>query len=161
MICGTLHVKEMVSLEYGLVNSVEQCLYWQIENKIFLYYLLCMTCGTLDVKEMVSLNMASFLVQNNLCVVKLSIRSFFIIFYVYLWDTVCKGNGFIKYGLVPSVEQSLCWQIEYKIFLYYLLCMIFVTLHVKKMVSLNISLFLVQNNFCAGKFSIRSFFIIY
>ena len=91
MICGTLHVKEIVSLEYGLVNSAEQCLSWQIENKIFLYYLLCITCGTLDVKEMVSLcmicgtlhvkemvslNISSFLVRNNLCAGKLSIRSF-------------------------------------------------------------------------------------
>ena len=33
-----------------------------------------------------------------------------------LWDTACKRNGFIKYDLVPSVEQSLCFQIEYKIF---------------------------------------------
>ena len=82
MICGTLHVKEMVSLEYGLVNSAEQSLSWQIENKIFFYYLLCMICGTLHAKQMVSLNMALFEVQNNLCVVKLSIRSFFIIFYV-------------------------------------------------------------------------------
>ena len=54
MICGTLHVKEMVSLEYGLVNSAEHSLSWQIENKIFLYYLLCMICMTLHVKEMVS-----------------------------------------------------------------------------------------------------------
>ena len=41
-----------------------------------------MICGTLHVKEMVSLNMASFLVWNNLCAGKLSIRSFFIIYYV-------------------------------------------------------------------------------
>ena len=78
-----------------------------------------------------------------------------------LWDTACKRNGFIKYGLVPSVEQSLCWQIEYKVFLYYLLCMICGTLHVKEMVSLNMALFVVRNNHCAGKLSIRSFFIIY
>ena len=54
-----------------------------------------------------------------------------------LWDTACKRNGFIKYGLVPSVEQSLCRQIEYQVFLYYLLCMSCGTLHVKEMVSLN------------------------
>ena len=82
MMCGTLHVKEMVSLEYGLVNSAEQSLSWQIENKIFFYYLLCMTCGTLHVKEMVSLNMALFLVRNDISVLKLIIRSFFIIYYV-------------------------------------------------------------------------------
>ena len=78
-----------------------------------------------------------------------------------LWGTACKRNGFIKYGLVPSVEQSLCWQIEYKMFLYYLLCMICETLHVKEMVSLNMASFLVWNNLSAGKLSIRSFFIIY
>ena len=55
-----------------------------------------------------------------------------------LWETACKRNGFVDSGLVPSVEQSLCWQIEYKIFLYYLLCMICETLHVKEIVSLNI-----------------------
>ena len=77
-----------------------------------------------------------------------------------LWDTASKRNGFIKYGLVPSVEQSLCWQIEYKVLLYYLLCMIYGTLHVKEIVSLNMSSFLVRNNLCAGKLSIRSFFII-
>ena len=77
-----------------------------------------------------------------------------------LWDTACKRNGFIKYALVPSAEKSLCWQIEYKIFLYYLLCFICVTLHVKVMVSLNMASFLVLNNLCAGKLSIRSFFII-
>ena len=82
MICGTLHVKEMVSLEYVLVNSAEQSLSWQIENKIFFYYLLCMICGTLHLKEMVSLNMASFLVRNNLSAGKLSVRSFLIIYYV-------------------------------------------------------------------------------
>ena len=49
-----------------------------------------------------------------------------------LWDTSCKKNGFIKYGLVPSEELSLNWQIEYEIFFYYLLCMICGTLHVKK-----------------------------
>ena len=80
MICGTLHVKEMVSLEYGLVNSAEKSLSWQIENKIFLYYLLCMICGALHVKEMVSLNMALLIVRNNFSVVKLSIRSFFIVY---------------------------------------------------------------------------------
>ena len=69
-------------IKYGLVPSVEQSLVWQIEDKVFLYYLLCMTCGTLHVKEMVSLNMASFLAQNNPCAAKLSISSFFIIFYV-------------------------------------------------------------------------------
>ena len=76
-----------------------------------------------------------------------------------LWDTACKRNGFIEYIFVLSVEQSLCWQIEYKIFLYYLLCMICGTLHLKEMVSLNISSFLVRNNLCAGKLSIRSFFL--
>ena len=54
-----------------------------------------------------------------------------------LWETACKRNGFIESGLVPSVEQSLCWQIEYQVFLYYLLCMSCGTLHVKEMVSLN------------------------
>ena len=78
-----------------------------------------------------------------------------------LWDTACNGNGFIKYRLVLSVEQSLCWQIQYKISLYYLLCMICGTLHVKEMVSLNRAFFLVRNNFCGGKLSIRFFFIIY
>ena len=78
-----------------------------------------------------------------------------------LWDSACKRNGFIKYGLVPCVKQYLCWQIEYKIFLYYLLCMICGTLHLKEMVSFNITSFLVQNNLCPDKFSIRSFFIIY
>ena len=77
------------------------------------------------------------------------------------WDTSCKRNGFIKYGLVPSEELSLNWQIEYKIFLYHLLCMICGTLHVKEMVSLNMASLLVQNNLCAGKLSIRSFFIIF
>ena len=78
-----------------------------------------------------------------------------------LWDTACKRNGFIKYGLVLSAEQSLSWKIEYKIFLYYLLCLICRTLHVKEMVSFNMASFLVQNNLCAGKLSIRSFFIIF
>ena len=78
-----------------------------------------------------------------------------------LWDTACKRNGFIKYGLVPSAEQSLCWIIQYKIFLYYLLCMICGTLHVKEMVSLNVASLIVRNYICAGKLSIRSFFIIY
>ena len=78
-----------------------------------------------------------------------------------LWDTACKRNSFIKYGLFISAEQSLCWQIDYKIFLYYFLCMICETLHVKEMVSLNMALFPVRNNFCAGKLIIRSFFIIY
>ena len=41
-----------------------------------------MICLTLHVKEMVSLNRASFLVQNNLCDSKLSVRAFFIIYYV-------------------------------------------------------------------------------
>ena len=100
-----------------------------------------MICWTLHVKEMVSLNMASLIVRNNIC--------------------ACIRNGFIEYGLVNSVEQSLRWQIEYKIFLYYLLCMICVTLHVKEMVSLNMSLFLVRNDISVGKLSIRSFFIIY
>ena len=78
-----------------------------------------------------------------------------------LWDTACKRNGFIKYGLVPSVEHSLSSQIEHKVFLFYLLCMICGTLHVKEIVSLNMELFVVRNNHCAGKLSIRSFFIIY
>ena len=77
-----------------------------------------------------------------------------------LWDTACKRDGFIKYALVPSVEQSLCWQIEYKIFLYYILCMICGTRHGKEMVSLNMASFQVRNNLCAGKLSIKSFFII-
>ena len=71
-----------------------------------------------------------------------------------------KKNGFSIYGLLPSTEQSLCWQIEYKIFSYYLLCMICGTLHVKEMVSLNMALLIVRNNLCAGKLSIRSFLII-
>ena len=76
-----------------------------------------------------------------------------------LLDNACKRNGFIKYGLVPSVKQYFCWQIEYKIFLYYLQCMICRTLHV--MISLNMASFIVRNNLCAGKLSITSFFIIY
>ena len=60
-----------------------------------------------------------------------------------LWDTASKRNGLIKYILVLSAEQSLCSQIEYKVFLYYLLCMICGTLHVKEMVSLNIASFLI------------------
>ena len=78
-----------------------------------------------------------------------------------LSDNACNRNRFSKYDLVPSAEQSLCWQIEYKIVVYYLLCMICETLHVKEMVSLNMASFLVWNNLCAGKLSIRSFFIIY
>ena len=78
-----------------------------------------------------------------------------------LWDTACKRNGFIKYGLLPSEEQSLCWIIQYKIFLYYLLCMICGTLHVKVMVPLNVAWLIVRKNICAAKLSIRSFFIIY
>ena len=77
------------------------------------------------------------------------------------FDYACKRNGFIKYGLGPSMEQSLCWQIVYKFLLYYFLCMICGTLHVKEMVSLNLASFLVWNNLCAGKLSIRSVFIIY
>ena len=77
------------------------------------------------------------------------------------WDITCKRNSFIKYGLVPSAEQSLCWQIECKIFLYYLLCTICGTMPVIEMVSVNIASFLVLNNLCAGKLSMRSFFIIY
>ena len=53
-----------------------------------------------------------------------------------LYDTACKRNGFIKYGLVNYSEQFLCCQIEYKIFLYYLLGMICGRLHVKEIVSL-------------------------
>ena len=41
-----------------------------------------MICETLHVKEMVSLNMAFLIVRNNLSAYKLSIRSFFIIYYV-------------------------------------------------------------------------------
>ena len=52
-----------------------------------------------------------------------------------LWHTACKRNGFIQYGLLPSAEQSFCWQIEYMDFLYYLLCMICRTMHVIEMVS--------------------------
>ena len=78
-----------------------------------------------------------------------------------MWTTACKENGFIKYGLLPSAEQSLCWQIEHKIFLYHLLCMICGTLHVREMVSLKMASLIVQHNLCAGKSSIRSFFIIY
>ena len=78
-----------------------------------------------------------------------------------LWNNACKRNGFIKYRLVPSVEQSLCCQIEYKFCVYYLLCMICGTLYVKEMVSLNMASFLVWNNLYAGKLSIKSFFIIY
>ena len=77
------------------------------------------------------------------------------------WDIACNRNGFSKYGLVPSPEQSLCWQIEYKIFLYYLLCMISGTLHVKELASLNMASYLVWNNLCPGKLSLRTFFIIY
>ena len=82
MICGTLHVEKNGFIKYGLLPSAEQSLCLQIENKIFLYYLLCMISGTLHVKEIVSLNMASFLVRNNICAGKLSIRLFFIIYYV-------------------------------------------------------------------------------
>ena len=53
-----------------------------------------------------------------------------------LWETASKRNGFIKYGLIPSAEQFLCWQIEYKIFFSYLQGMICGKLHVKEMVSL-------------------------
>ena len=53
-----------------------------------------------------------------------------------LWDTACKINGFIKYVLVPSAKRYFCWQIDYKIFLYYLLGMICGKLHIKEMVSL-------------------------
>ena len=79
----------------------------------------------------------------------------------HLCYTAYKTNGFIKYGLVPIAEISLCWEIEYMDFLYYLLCMICLTLHVKEMVSVYMASFLVRNNLCAGKLSIRSFFIIY
>ena len=78
-----------------------------------------------------------------------------------LWDNACKRDGLIKYALVPCAGQFLCWQIEYKIFLYYFLCMICGTLHVKEMVLLSLASFLVWNNLCAGKLSKRSFFIIY
>ena len=96
-------------IKYGLIPCAEQSLCYQIEYKIFLYYLLCMICGTLHVTEMVSVNMASFLVQNNLCAGKLSLRTFFIIWYVSFVDTACKGNVSIKYNLVPYPHQSLCW----------------------------------------------------
>ena len=78
-----------------------------------------------------------------------------------LWHTACKRNGLIESGLVPSLQQSLCWQIEYKFCLYHLLCMICGTLHVKEMVSFNMATFLVRNNLFAGKLSIWTFFIIY
>ena len=78
-----------------------------------------------------------------------------------LSDNDCKRNGFSKYGLAPCAEQSLCWQIEYQNFLYYLVFMICGTLHLKEMVSLNMAWFLVRKNLCAGRLSIRSFFIIY
>ena len=77
------------------------------------------------------------------------------------WDDAGKGNGSIKYGLVPIAEQYLCFQIEYNDFLYYLLCTICGTLHVREIVPLNMASFLVQTNLCVGKLSIRSFFIIY
>ena len=64
-----------------------------------------MICGTLHVKEMVSLNMASFLTQNNLCAAKLSIRSFFLCF--YLWDIAFKRNGFINMASF-LVWNNLC-----------------------------------------------------
>ena len=73
-----------------------------------------------------------------------------------LWDNACKRNGFTKYGLVPSAQQSLCWQIEYKIFLHYLPCMICGTLYLKEIFSLNMKWFLVRNNLCACKLSIGS-----
>ena len=41
-----------------------------------------MICGTLHAKDIVSLNITSSLVWDNLCAGKLSIRSFFIIYYV-------------------------------------------------------------------------------
>ena len=82
IICVKLHVKEMSFIKYGLVPIAEQSLSWQIEYMDFLHYLLCMICLTLHAKEMVSVYMASFLVRNNLCAGKLSIRSFFIIYYV-------------------------------------------------------------------------------
>ena len=69
----------------------------------------------------------------------------------------CKRNGFIKYGLVRSAEQSLCWQIEYKVFLYYFLCMICGTLHVKEMVSLNMASFLVRNNSLSSQIEYQFF----
>ena len=78
-----------------------------------------------------------------------------------LWDTACKRNGFIESGLIPSAEQSLCWQIEYKIFLYNLLCMTCGTLHVTEMVPFNMASLIVRTNVCRGKLRIRSFFIIY
>ena len=74
-----------------------------------------------------------------------------------LWYTACIRNGFIEYGLVNSVEQFFRWQIEYKMFLYYLLCMICGTLHVKEMVSLNMSLFLVRNDTSVGKLKYKIF----
>ena len=77
------------------------------------------------------------------------------------WDTACKGNGSIKYGLVPSADQFISWQIEYNIFLYYLLCMICETMHEIEMVSLNMASSPVCNNLCAGKLCLSSFFIIF
>ena len=78
-----------------------------------------------------------------------------------LWDTASTGNGSIKYGLVPSADQFMCYQIEHKIFLYYLLCIICETMHEIEMVSLSMASFLVRNNLCASKLSISSFFIIF
>ena len=77
------------------------------------------------------------------------------------WDTACKGNGSIKYGLLPNADQSFSWQIEYDIFLYYLLGLISLTMHVKETVSLNMASFPGLNNLCAGKLSISSYFIIF
>ena len=61
--------------------------------------------GHCIVKKMVSLNMASFLAQNNLCAGKLSIRSFFFIY--YLFDIAFKRNGFINMASF-LVWNNLC-----------------------------------------------------
>ena len=53
-----------------------------------------------------------------------------------LWGTACKRDGFIKYGLINSAVQFFCSQIEYKIFVYYLLGIICGRLHVKEIISL-------------------------
>ena len=82
MICGTLHVKEMVSLNMASFLVRNNSLSSQIEYQFFLYHFLWRISGRLNVKEMVSLKLASLLVGNNLCAGKLSITSFFIIYYV-------------------------------------------------------------------------------
>ena len=82
MICVTMHVKEMVSLKIASFLVRNNSLSSQIKFQFFLYYFLWRISSRLHVKEMVSLKLASLLVGNNLCAGKLSIRSFFIIYYV-------------------------------------------------------------------------------